>query len=81
MPTVPTSQRLATIHVMGAGGQYAGRQTVTLGALASRCLRGICETGAMAHGWPCPVASTCEDASPKAWAQYLRLDELDRLGR
>ncbi len=79
--TVPTSQRLVTIHVMGADGKCAGRQSISLGELSWRCLQGACLTGAKRHGWPCPVAPRCSKVTPEAWAQYLRLHELDRLGR
>ena len=81
--TVPTSQRLVTIHVMGADGKCAGRQSISLGELSWRCLQGACLTGAKVYGWPCPVANgrPCSKVTPEAWAQYLRLNKLDRLGR
>ena len=79
--TVPTSKRLVTIHVMGADGKCAGRQSISLGELSWRCLQGACLTGAKRHGWPCPVAPRCSKVTPEAWAKYLRLHELDRLGR
>lgn len=79
--TVPTSKRSVKVHVLGNDGSFVARQDVTLGALAWRCLQGDCVTGAKRHGWPCPVAPRCAKVTPEAWAKYLRLDELDRLGR
>lgn len=79
--TVPTSQRLVTIHLMGNDGSCVASQDVTLGNLAWCCLQGDCVNGAKRHGWPCPVAPRCSKVTPEAWAQYLRLHELDRLGR
>ena len=81
--TVPTSKRSVKVHVLGNDGSFVARQDVTLGALAWRCLQGDCVTGAKVYGWPCPVANgrPCSKVTPEAWAQYLRLHELDRLGR
>jgi len=81
MATVPLKFRYATIHYVDGKGLGIARQNVTLGWLERQCFRGrICPMG-LEPGQTCQVSPRCTDATPEAWARYLRLDELDRLGR
>ena len=77
----PLKMRRATIHIIDGNGMGIARQSVTLGWLERQCFQGkICLMG-LEPGETCQVSARCTKATPEAWAKYLRLDELDRLGR
>lgn len=80
---LPLEERPVTIHVMDDDGMEADRENVTLATLSWRCSKsGLifrCPLG-VEPGQACPVASKCHEATPEAWARFVRLEELDRLG-
>ena len=80
---LPLEDRPVTIHIMDDGGMEASRENVTLAMLSWRCSKSgtalRCPLG-VEPGQTCPVASKCHEATPEAWAKFVRLGELDRLG-
>lgn len=77
----PVSERVVTIHCVDAQGMDIARQRISLGRLSRTCFRGkTCPMG-LEPGQSCQVSARCTKATPEAWAQYLRLAELDDLGR
>lgn len=81
MAATPTSERVVTIHYVDAQGMDIARQRISLGLLSRTCFRGkTCPLG-LVPGQKCQVSARCTMATPEAWAQYLRLNELDELGR
>ena len=81
MRKVPLKTRRATIHIVDSSGMGIARQTVSLGWLERQCFQGKnCPMG-LESGETCQVSTRCTDATPEAWAKYLRLAELDALGR
>ena len=80
---LPLEERPVTIHIFDDDGMEVDRENVPLATLSRRCARsGLifkCPLG-VEPGQACPVASRCHEATPEAWAQFVRLEELDRLG-
>ena len=80
---LPLEERPVTIHIMNDDGMEASRENVTLATLSWRCSKSgtalRCPLGVQ-PGQTCPVASRCHEATPEAWARFVRLEELDRLG-
>ena len=80
---LPLEERPVTIHIFDDDGMEADRENVTLAMLSWRCSKSgthiRCPLG-VEPGQTCPVASRCHEATPEAWARFVRLEELDRLG-
>ena len=80
---LPLEDRSITIHIFDDDGMEADRENVTLAMLSWRCSKSgtalRCPLG-VEPGQTCPVASRCYEATPEAWAKFVRLEELDRLG-
>ena len=76
----PTSLRVVTVHYVDQAGLVLARRKVALRQLSRQCREGKCPMG-IRRGEKCQIARRCTWATPEAWARYIRLAELDELGR